>query len=101
MALEVENPQVGDMLELFCNENIVGKFLVVDKRPSYLYYNEPPTNKNQQSILTLHIVYKRKSGSPTTHKVGTNWPISQELMKDMIYTWKKAAECRFELVSQS
>ncbi len=91
MALEVENPQVGDMLDLFCDNNIMIKVLVVDKRPSYLYYNELPTPKNQQNILTLHIIYKRKSASPTTHKVGSNWPISQELMEDMIYTWKKAA----------
>ena len=90
MALEVENPQVGDMLDLFCDGDLIPKCLVVDKRPSYLYYNELPTPKNQQSILTLHIGYKRKSGSPTTHKVGTNWPISQELMEDMIYKWKKA-----------
>jgi hypothetical protein len=90
LALEVENPQVGDMLDLFCDGDLISKCLVVEKYRSYEYYGEEPTDKNQQFILTMHIIYKRKSGSPTCHKVGMNWPISQTIMETMIYTWKKA-----------
>ena len=91
MALEVENPQVGDMLDLFCDGDLISKCLVVEKYRSYEYYGEEPTDKNQQFILTMHIIYKRKSGSPTCHKVGQNWPISQTIMETMIYKWKKTA----------
>ncbi len=90
MALEVENPQVGDMLDLLYDGKLVSKCLIIDKCPSYEYYGDPPTSKNQQPIFTLHIIYKRKSASPTTRNVGMNWPISQELMEDMTYTWKAA-----------
>lgn len=91
MALEVENMQVGDMLDLFCDGELISKCLIIEMCPSYEYYSEQPTKKNQQPIFTLYIVYKRKSGSPTTHKVGMNWPISQTAMETMISTWKKAA----------
>ena len=91
MALEVENPQVGDMLDLFCDERLISKCLVVDKYRSHEYYGEKPTMKNQGFVLVLHILYKSSPSSPTVHKVGQNWPISQKIMDTMIYKWKKAA----------
>ena len=90
MALEVENMQVGDMLDLFCDGELISKCLIIEMCPSYEYYGLKPSDRNQLPILTLHIVYKRKSGSPTGHKVGANWPISTEIMEDMIYTWRAA-----------
>jgi len=91
MSFNLENFQVGDMLELSCDGELISTCLVIEKCPSYEYYGEKPTKKNQQPICTLHIIYKRSTFNPTGHKVGTNWPISQRIMEDMIYTWTKAA----------
>mgnify|MGYP003144435594 CR=1 len=90
MALEVENPQVGDLLDLFCDGELISKCLVVGKSPSYEYYDEEPTDKNQEFVLTLYNVYKKSPSSPTCHKVGESWPISKRIMERYVYTWKKA-----------
>jgi len=90
MSFNLDNVQVGDILACTTSSEaavepgvLIGKFLVVSKGSSEANNNK----KDDNQVLTLHIMYRNSLGSPHGHKVGTNFNIPLEYLNHEVYSW--------------
>jgi len=90
MSFKLDNVQVGDILACTTSSEaavepgiLIGKFLVVSKGSSEANNNK----KDDNQVLTLHIMYRNSLGSPHGHKVGTNFNIPLEYLNHEVYSW--------------
>jgi len=90
MSFKLDNVQVGDILACTTSSEaavepgiLIGKFLVVSKGSSEANNNK----KDDNQVLTLHIMYRNSLGSPHGHKVGTNFNIPLEYLNHKVYSW--------------
>jgi len=90
MSLKVKDIKVGDMLVCTTSSEaavepgvVIGKFIVVSKGSS-----EANNNKNDDNtVLTLHIMYRNHEGSKYGHRQGSNFNIALEYFNHEVYRW--------------
>ena len=90
MSLKVEDIKVGDMLVCTTSSDaavesgvVIGKFLVLAKERSEAHNNKSSDN----TVLTLHIMYRNHEGSPYGHRQGSNFNIALEYFNHEVYSW--------------
>lgn len=90
MSLKVEDIKVGDMLVCTTSSDaavepgvVIGKFLVLAKERSEANNNKSSDN----TVLTLHIMYRNHEGSKYGHRQGSNFDIALEYFNHEVYSW--------------
>lgn len=90
MSFNLDTIKPGDILACTTSSEaavepgvLIGKFLVVAKERSEAYKNLYKDN----TVLTLHIMYRNPLGHPLGHKVGTTFTIALEYLDHEVYSW--------------
>ena len=90
MSFNLDTIKPGDMLVCTASSDaavepgiVIVKFLVLAKERS-----EANNNKNDDNtVLTLHIMYRNHEGSPYGHRQGSNFNIALEYFNHEVYSW--------------
>lgn len=90
MSFNLDTIKPGDILACTTSSDaavepgvLIGKFLVVAKERSEANNNKSSDN----TVLTLHIMYRNPLGHPLGHKVGTTFNIAMEYLNHEVYSW--------------